>query len=123
MTAINAGRDLIERGRGAGDDIADALGDVRDSFDDYLSRADGVLARLDRSPKRSFGLPLVLVALGLVGGYLIGRRAAAPGEVAEANGAPVPEAEPSMEVTTAVEVSRPQPAELDEIVPAAGSKT
>jgi len=94
MTAINAGRDLIGRGRGAGGD-----------------------------PKRSFGLPLVLIAAGLVGGYLIGRRAAGPDEVVEATGASVPEAEPSMEVTTAVEVSRPQPAELDEIVPAAGAKT
>ena len=65
----------------------------------------------------------MLIAAGLVGGYLIGRRAAAPVEPAEANGTSVPEAEPSMEVTTAVEVSRPQPAELDEIVPTAGAKT
>jgi hypothetical protein len=95
MTAINAGRDLIKRGRGA----------------------------VDRSQRRSLRLPLVLIAAGVVGGYLLGRRAAAPAEVAEPNGASAPEAEPSMEVTTAVEVSRPQPAELDEIVPAAASKT
>jgi hypothetical protein len=94
MTAINGGRNLIARGRGAGGDR-----------------------------KRSFGLPLVLIAAGLVGGYLIGRRAAAPVEPPEAHGTSVPEAEPTMEVTTAVEVSRPQPAELDEIVPAAGAKT
>ena len=123
MTPIDAGRDLIKRGRGAGDDIADALGDVRDSLDDYLALADGVLARLDRSQRRSLGLPLVLIAAGTVGGYLLGRRAAAPAEDAESNGASVPEAEPSMEVATAVEVSRPQPAELDEIVPAAASKS
>jgi hypothetical protein len=95
MTALNAGRNLIARGRGAGGDR-----------------------------KRSFGLPLLLIAAGLVGGYLIGRRGSgAPVEAAEATGASAPEAEPSMEVTTAVEVSRPQPAELDEIVPAAGAKT
>ncbi|HEU4737255.1 MAG TPA: hypothetical protein VFS48_09560, partial [Solirubrobacterales bacterium] len=88
MTPINAGRDLIKRGRGAG----------------------------------SLRLPLVLIAAGVAGGYLLGRRAAAPAEVAESNGASPPEPEPSMEVTTAVEVSRPQPAELDEIVPAAASK-
>jgi hypothetical protein len=73
--------------------------------------------------ERSLGLPLVLIAAGVIGGYLLGRRAAAPAEVVEPNGLSAPEAEPSMEVTTAVEVSRPQPAELDEIVPAAVSST
>lgn len=73
--------------------------------------------------KRGLGLSLVLIAAGMAGGYLLGRRAAAPAEVVESNGAFAPEAEPSMEVTTAVEVSRPQPAELDEIVPAAASKS
>jgi hypothetical protein len=88
MTPINAGRDLIKRGRGAG----------------------------------SLGPPLVLIAAGVAGGYLLGRRAAAPAEATESNGASASEAERAMEVTTAVEVSRPQPAELDEIVPAAASK-
>lgn len=117
MTAIKAGRELIGRGRGAGDDVVDALADVRDSLDDYLARADGVLARFDRSRGPGLKLPLAIAAAGLIAGYLIGRRSADPAPPVEANGAGSPPAEPTMEVTTAVEVSRPQPAQLDEIVP------
>jgi hypothetical protein len=93
---ITAGRNLIERGRAAA----------------------------DRDEQRSRALPFLFIALaGLIGGYLIGRRTPDPVPTAANNGAPPPEAEPSMEVATAVEVSRPQPAGLDEIVPPVGAKS
>src|ERR687895_725704 len=101
MTAIKAGRDVIERGRAAGDDLADALGDVRDALDDFLARTDGVLARFDRS-RPSMKLPLAIAAAGLIAGYLIGRRSSQPETFAEANAAGSPPAEPTMEVTAAV---------------------
>jgi hypothetical protein len=94
--AINAGRNLIERGRAAA----------------------------DREEQHSRALPFFLTALaGLIGGYLIGRRTPERVPTASTNGAPPPEAEPSMEVATAVELSRPQPAGLDEIVPPVGAKS
>jgi hypothetical protein len=89
MTAIKAGRDLIER--------------------------------FDGSPRRDVKLPLAIAAAGLAAGYLIGRRSARPAAIEEPNGVGSPPAEPAMEVATAVEVSRPQAAELDEIVPENGA--
>lgn len=121
MTAIKAGRDVIERGRAAGDDVADALGDVRDALDDFLARTDGVLARFDRSRRPGMKLPLAIAAAGLIAGYVIGRRSSQPETLAQANAAGSPPAEPTMDVTTAVNVSRPQAAELDEIVPENGA--
>ena len=94
FAAITAGRSLIARRRGRGEG-----------------------PRLPR-------LALAAIALaGVAAGYLLGRRASEAPAVAATNGAAPPPAAPAMEVATAVEVSRPQPAELDEIVPAVNAKS
>lgn len=104
---------------------------ARDQIDAARARIDAALVRTDAlrarfgPRRRDYRLPLVIAAAGLVAGYLLGRRAArrTPAVAGPAaNGAGSPPAEPAMEVTTAVEVSRPQPAELDEIVPVGGAK-
>jgi hypothetical protein len=96
--ALNAAGNLIERGRAAA----------------------------GRGETRSLALPFVLIAVaGVLAGYLLGRRTPQPtttATTATTNGGPPMGAEPAMEVATAVEVSRPQPAGLDEIVPPAGAK-
>ena len=68
-------------------------------------------------------VPLALAACAGLVAFLLGRRGAEPARVADPAMNGSPPAEPAMEVATAVELSRPQPAALDEIVPAAGATT
>jgi hypothetical protein len=116
LAATDVGRSLIRRGRGASDELGDSLRDIGESLDKLLGDADRALVRF-AGGARTRKAPIVLTALAAaIGGYLLGRRAAAAPGAAGTSGA----------ATTAVAASRPQPPQTDGSGPnraAAGAKT
>jgi hypothetical protein len=116
LTAINAGRQLVARGRSASDELGDSLRDIGESVDKLFGDADRALVRF-AGGARTRKAPIVLTGLAAaIGGYLLGRRAAAAPGVAGMSGA----------ATTAVAASRPQPPQSDgsrSNPAAAGAKT
>jgi hypothetical protein len=103
LTAIKAGRRMVARGRSASDEIGDSLRDIGESVDKLLGDADRALARF-AGGTRTRKAPIVLTGLAAaIGGYVLGRWAAAGPGPAGTSGA----------ATTAVAASRPQPAQSD----------